>query len=90
MVARYTGAGLGLLAFTVTIVSGLLVGNPVEVTLARSILALLVFCLLGLILGSVARRVVAEYEQQRKSEITERYRQDTTPRTTEGSTEETA
>jgi hypothetical protein len=73
MVARYAGAGLGLLAFTVTVVAGLAVHNPVTVTLSRSILALFVFCLIGLVLGTAAQMVVAEHGKRRESEITERY-----------------
>ena len=73
MVARYVGAGLGLLAFTVTVVAGLLVRNPVTVTLSRSILALFTFCLIGFVLGTAAQMVVAEREKKRESEIRKRY-----------------
>jgi len=73
VVARYVGAGLGLLAFTVTVVAGLLVRNPVTVTLSRSILALFTFCLIGFVLGTVAQMVVAEHEKKRESEIRKRY-----------------
>ena len=73
MVARYAGAGLGLLAFTVTVLAGLFVHNPVTVTLSRGILALFVFCLIGFVLGTAAQMVVAEREKKRDSEIRERY-----------------
>lgn len=73
MVARYAGAGLGLLAFTITVVAGLLVRNPVTVTLSRSILALFTFCFIGFVLGTVAQMVVAEREKKRESEIRKRY-----------------
>ena len=53
MVAKMTGASLGFLAFTVAIVAGIAVGNPVNVTLSRSIYALLIFTVLGLLLGGV-------------------------------------
>jgi hypothetical protein len=69
MVARYAGASLGLLAFAVAGIAGLIVRNPVEVVLSRSILALVVFCALGLILGGVTQWVIAEHEHQREQEI---------------------
>ena len=75
MVARLAGASFGLLAFTIAALAGLIVGNPVEVTLSRSIFALFIFCLVGFLLGGAARKVVAEYEQQRTSAIRERYRE---------------
>jgi len=74
MVARLTGASLGLLAFAVTVLAGLMVNNPVVVTLSRGILAMFLFCFLGLCLGAVAELVVREYERDRQSEIRERCR----------------
>jgi len=74
MIARFAGAVLGLLAFAVTIVAGLWVRNPVTVTLSRSILATLVFCLIGLVLGTMVQLVVAEHERERLAEIRNRYR----------------
>ena len=74
MIARYAGASLGLLAFSVSILAGLFVQNPVSVTLSRSIIALFVFCVIGLVLGSAAQVVVAEHEKNRKSEIQKRFR----------------
>jgi len=79
MVARLTGAALGLLAFTVTVISGMVVENPVTVTLSRSILALFIFCLLGMALGAAAQAVVAEHESRRVEEIKERYREEVEP-----------
>jgi len=72
MVARFAGASLGLLAFSITVIGGLFVENPVSVTLSRSIFALVVFCFLGLVLGSAAQRVVNEYESSRKEELRSR------------------
>ena len=85
MVARFTGVGLGLLAFTITIVAGVCIQNPVTVTLSRSILALFVFCLIGFVLGGAADVVVAEYEAGRESELQKRYRED--PESTERESE---
>ena len=76
MVARFAGAGLGLLAFTITTAAGLLVRNPVEVTLSRSILALFFFCIIGLVVGTAAQMVIAEHEKKRQSEIRKRYDND--------------
>jgi hypothetical protein len=76
MVARYAGASLGLFAFTVAIVAGLYVRNPVTVTLSRGIFALFLFCALGLVLGAAAQSVITEHEHKRESEILEKYRDD--------------
>lgn len=76
MIARYSGACLGLLAFTVTVVAGLNVENPVTVILSRSILALIVFCVIGLVVGGAAQLVVAEHEKKRESEIRERFHEE--------------
>jgi len=73
MVARYAGASLGLLAFIIVVTAGLIARNPVTVTLSRSIFALFLFCLIGLVLGRVAQMVVAEHEQKRETEIRKRY-----------------
>ena len=66
MVARFSGAGLGLLAFAVTATSGLIAQVPADVTLSRSILALFLFCVIGLLLGGVAQCVIDEH---RKAEV---------------------
>ncbi|MGB2987072.1 MAG: hypothetical protein WBE26_14460 [Phycisphaerae bacterium] len=76
MVARFAGASLGLLAFAVSAIAGLLVRNPVGITLSRSILALFVFCVIGLLLGSAAQMVIAEHERSREFKIRKRYRKD--------------
>jgi len=73
MIARYTGPILGLFAFTVTVSAGLVVQNSVMITLQRGVFALLVFCVLGLVLGWAAQSVVREYERSREAEITRRY-----------------
>ncbi len=73
MVARVTSAGLGLLAFAVAAVAGLLARNPVEVTLSRCILALVLFSVVGWVLGSAAQWVIDEHERKRENEIRERY-----------------
>ena len=73
MLARYAGASLGLLAFTIVVTAGLIARNPVTVTPSRSIFALFLFCLIGLVLGRIAQLVVAEHEHKRDTEIHKRY-----------------
>lgn len=84
MVARFSGASLGLLAFTITTIAGLAVQNPVSVTLSRSILALFTFCLIGFVLGAAAQRVIGEHERQREKEIRDRCAEDVPKPSREG------
>lgn len=76
MVARFSAASLGLLAFAISATAGLLVGNPVDVTLSRSIFALVVFSVLGVLLGGAAQLVVSEHERGEAIRIREKYRGD--------------
>ena len=50
--------------------------NPVTTTLSRSIFALFIFFLLGLVLGTAAEVVVKEHEHSREAEILKRYREE--------------
>lgn len=68
MIARFIGAVLALFAFSVSVLAGLYVGNPVTVVLSRSILALIVFFLIGLALGAAAQAVVREHAKARERE----------------------
>ena len=65
MIVRFSGATLGLLAFSVAILGGLWAGNPVAETLSRAIWSLVVFCALGLAVGAAAQAVVEEYARKR-------------------------
>jgi hypothetical protein len=76
MVARFAGASLGLFAFTVAVIAGIYVQNPVTVTLSRGIFALFLFYGIGLVLGAAAQAVVREHEKKRESEILAKYRDD--------------
>ena len=76
MVARFSAASLGLLAFCVSLLAGLYVQNPVTVTLSRSIFALFVFCIIGLVLGGAAQMVITEHERNRESAIRKQYEED--------------
>jgi len=61
MIARFSGAILGLLAFGVATIAGLAVGNPPGVILSRSMWALVIFCAVGVLVGTAAQAVVGEY-----------------------------
>jgi len=73
MIARYAGSVLGLFAFSVTVFAGLVVRNPIAITLERAVFALFLFCMIGFVLGSVAQMVVREFERKREAEILQRY-----------------
>lgn len=81
MIARYAGASLGLLAFATAVFAGLYVGNPLTVTLSRGILALFVFCLIGIGLGGIAQYVLSEHERDRRAEIRRKYQEEDPPET---------
>lgn len=66
---RLCGAALGFLAFSVTIVLGMVAGNSIEATIGRAIWALFAFCLIGLITGWVANCVLDEHAQARQREM---------------------
>ena len=68
MVSRYTGACLGLLAFAIVTVAGMVVHNPPMVTLSRAVAALLGFCILGLAVGACAQCAVNEHHRRREAE----------------------
>lgn len=69
MIARYCGAMLGLMAFGLATLTGLLAGNSPELILSRALWSLAVFCVIGLALGAAAQAVVNEYEAQRASAL---------------------
>ncbi len=66
---RLCGGTLGLLAFSVTTLLGLRVGNPVDVILLRALQAMLAFCLLGMCTGWVAYRVLDEHAVRKHREV---------------------
>ena len=67
MVSRYTGACLGLLAFAIATVAGLSVNNPPMLILSRAVSALALFCVIGLLLGTVAQAVLNEHHRHREA-----------------------
>lgn len=73
MVARLTSVSLGLFAFAVSTLAGLYVQNPATVTLYRSILALVIFSILGLAVGHAAQKVAREHLRAREAQVLQRY-----------------
>lgn len=73
MVARLTSVSLGLFAFAVSTFAGLYAQNPVTVTLYRSILALVLFAILGLAVGHAAQKVATEHLRAREAQVLQRY-----------------
>ena len=63
------GAQVALLAFTVTVVVGLAVGNGPETILSRAIAAMFLALLVGQAAGWVARAVLREDLQRQKMEL---------------------
>ncbi|NLE59242.1 MAG: hypothetical protein GX616_12840 [Planctomycetes bacterium] len=66
---RLCGAALGLFAFSITILLGLLAGNPANVVLLRALQAMLAFCLLGMCAGWVAYRILDEHALRKHREM---------------------
>ncbi len=64
---RSIAAAFGVLAFSVSILSGLWSGNLTGVILSRSIWAMAVFVVIGLVIGLVAGVVVRENVDQREA-----------------------
>lgn len=64
MLAKLLAGILGLMAFTVCILGGLSIGARAEVAIQRGLQAMLVFCLLGWVIGWAAEAVV--YDRVRK------------------------
>lgn len=69
MIIRFSGATLGLLAFSVAVVGGLWAGNSATVILSRAIWSLVIFCALGFALGAAAQAVVEEYAHRRFDKV---------------------
>ena len=66
---RLCGAVLGLFAFSIAILQGLLVNNPTEATLIRAVQAMFAFCVIGLCAGWVAQRILDEHAVRRNNEM---------------------
>jgi len=66
---RLCGASLGLFAFAIAIVQGLLAGNSTSVILSRALWALFAFCMIGLLVGWVSFRVLDEHASKMNREM---------------------
>ncbi len=66
---RLCGAALGLFAFSIALLQGLLVNNPTDTTLIRAVQAMFVFCVIGLCVGYVGQRVLDEHAIRRHGEM---------------------
>lgn len=66
---RLCGAAFGLFAFSITILLGLLAGNPANFVLTRALQAMLAFCLLGMSAGWVACRLLDEHTLRKHREL---------------------
>ncbi len=60
MLAKLLAAILGLMSFAVCLLGGLSVGARAEVAIRRGLQAMIVFCLLGWLIGWAAEAVVLE------------------------------
>lgn len=66
---RSIGAQLGLLAFTVAIVAGLVAGNSVTTVLIRALLVMLAACVIGQAVGWAGKLALREHLQRKKLQI---------------------
>ena len=66
---RRAGACLGLLAFCLTIVRGMGAGNPPEVILTRALWAMIIFFILGMVLGYAGHLAVNEHTANRAKKL---------------------
>jgi len=71
---RLIGACSGLLAFSIAILQGLAVGNPPIVVLGRAIWAMVLFFMLGSVLGWMAHGIVVEHAAAKQEEVSAPYR----------------
>lgn len=62
---RRAGACLGLLAFCLTIVRGMGTGNSPELVLTRALWAMIIFFVLGLVLGFAGHLAINEHSANR-------------------------
>jgi hypothetical protein len=69
LMVRLCGACLGLFAFSIAIIQGLMVDNPTETTLVRGVEAMFAFCVIGLGVGWVAQRILDEHTVRRNGEM---------------------
>lgn len=66
---RTCGGALGLLGFSIAVMQGLWVGNPTDVILVRAIWSLILMCMLGLVVGWMALRILDEHSVAKHQEM---------------------
>ena len=71
---RSIGAQLGLLAFAVAIVVGLVAGNSVTTVLIRALLVMLAACVIGQAVGWAGKLVLRDHLQRKKLQIDRQHR----------------
>ena len=64
MIARMTAGTMGLIAFAAAIFLGLYIGNEPVTILERALSGMIVFLVLGAVIGSIAELVVSDHLKQ--------------------------
>jgi len=64
MVGRYLMGVFGLLAFAICLLGGLVAGVSAETAIVRGLKAMVIFGLLGLLVGWLGQMVVEEYARR--------------------------
>ncbi len=65
MFVRLIAGILALLGFSAAIIAGLCVGNPFETILSRAWLTLVMFFILGAIVGAIVQAIIDEHRLQK-------------------------
>lgn len=76
MLVRMTSGSLALFAFSVAIFRGLWVDNPVTTILLRAWYALMIFMVVGALIGYVAKIVLEEHFKDRTKQVLEKFNQE--------------
>ena len=66
---RSIGAQLGLLAFASSIIAGLYAGNAPTTIVLRAVLVMVAACLIGQLVGWMAKLILRDHLQRRKLEL---------------------
>ncbi|MCB9851302.1 MAG: hypothetical protein H6817_11435 [Phycisphaerales bacterium] len=69
MIARFAGGVLGLFAFGVAATVGVIAGNPPMTVVSRALWALLIFCMIGLVIGQATQMVIDEYVTRQEEKL---------------------
>lgn len=66
--AKVIAACMGLAGFSIALLGGLAVDNPTPDIVFRAVLALVACCFVGLLIGAIAERVIADHIKARLAE----------------------